>query len=87
MIGDDRQCLGRGPRQTPRFLARSAQEMGEIGSRLEVPAAAALDQLDAVALVMGGEPAERDLDLALSDMFGNLVDRQRLRRGEQGRFD
>ena len=87
VIGDDRQRLGRGARQPPRFLARAAQEMREVGRGLEMPTAAALDQLDPAALVMRGELAERDLDLALADMLGQFFDRQRLRRGEQGGFD
>ena len=42
--------------------------MGEVGRRLEMPSAAALDELDAVAFVFGGKLAKRDLDLAFADM-------------------
>jgi hypothetical protein len=46
VIGDDRQRLGRRARQPPRLLAGAAQDMGEVGRGLEMPAPAALDQLD-----------------------------------------
>ena len=55
MIGDDRQRLGRRARQAPRLLARSAKQMREVGRGLEMPAPAALDELDPAALVMRGE--------------------------------
>src|SRR5689334_5600111 len=61
--------------------------MGEIGRGLEVPAPAALNQFNAAALVIRRELAERDLDLPVADMLRDFVDRQRLRRGEQGGFD
>ena len=48
--------------------------MREIGRGLEMPAPAALDQLDPAALVMRGELAERDLDIALADMLGDFLD-------------
>ena len=64
VIGNDRQGLGRRARQPPRLLARSAKQMRKVGSCLEVPAAAALDELDAAAFVMGGELPQRDLDVA-----------------------
>ena len=52
VIGDDRQRLGRRARQPPRLLARPAEQMREIGRGLEMPAPAALDQLDPAAGIM-----------------------------------
>src|SRR5690242_4025325 len=61
--------------------------MRKIGRGLEVPAPATLDEFNAAPLVTCHELAERNLDLALADMLRDFVDRQRLRRGEQSRFD
>jgi hypothetical protein len=52
-----------------------------------MPAAAALDQLDPVPFVMGGELAERDLDRTIPDMLDNFIDSERRVGGENGRFD
>ena len=48
--------------------------MRQVGGGLEMPAAAALDQFDAAGFVIGGELAERDLDIAFADMLLELVD-------------
>src|SRR5689334_18061204 len=59
VIGNDRQRLGRGARQSPDILARAAQKMRKIRRGLEMPATAPLDELDAPALVMLGKLPER----------------------------
>src|SRR5690348_5505904 len=87
MISDDRQRLGRRARQAARLFARAAKQVGEVRRGLEMPAAAALDQLDPAALVTGGKLAERDLDRPLPDMLCDLFDAQRLGRGKEGCFD
>ena len=61
--------------------------MGEVRRGLEMPAPAALDQLDAMAFIVARELSQGDLHLALTDMLGNFLHRQRRRGGEQGRFD
>jgi hypothetical protein len=61
--------------------------MSQIGRSLEVPAPAALDKFDTAALIMLGELAKRDFDLALTDMLRQLVDGKRLRGCEQGCLD
>ena len=53
--------------------------MREIGRGLEMPATAALDEVDAAAFIVGDEITERKLNRALADMLGNFVDRQRRR--------
>src|SRR5207248_1096856 len=87
VIGDDRQRFRGRARQPPRLLARAAKQVCEIGRRLEVPAPAALDQLDPPAFIMRREVAERDLHVAVADMLDDFVDAERRRRGEQGGFD
>ena len=74
MIGDDRQSLGGRSRQPPRLLARAAKKVREIGRGLEMPSAAAFDELDPAPFVMRGQIAERDLDRAFADMLDDLVD-------------
>ncbi len=61
--------------------------MGKIGRGLEMPPPAALDEVDSAPLIMRRELAKRDFDVALTDMLGNFADAERLRRGEQRRFD
>src|SRR5438309_1419117 len=61
--------------------------MREIRGSLEMPAAAALDELDAAALVMLRQGEERLLDLLVADVLRNFPDRQRLWRGKQGGFN
>src|SRR6185503_2608170 len=61
--------------------------MREIGRRLEMPAAAALDEFDAAPFILGGKPSERDLDLAFADVLGDFLDRQGRGGREQSRFD
>jgi hypothetical protein len=87
VIGDDRQRFGGCSRQAARLLARAPKQMGEIGRRLEMPAATTLDELDPAALVSRGELTERDLDRAFAYMLGNFLETQRLRRGEESGFD
>ena len=85
VIGDDRQRLGRRARQPARLLAGPAQQMGKVGRGLEMPAPAALDQLDAAAL-RNARPssAERGGDVALADMLGDFLDGQRRRPRRTG---
>src|SRR5690349_15611845 len=87
MIGDDRERLGCRTRQAAHLFTGAAQQMGEIRRGLEMPASPAFDELDAAAFIVGGELAKRDLDLSFAHVLGDFVDRQRLRRGEEGGFD
>ena len=60
--------------------------MGEIGRGLEMPAAAALDELDPPARVDFGERSKRSFDVALAGVTLNFLDAQRIGRCEDGRF-
>src|SRR5690348_7980159 len=61
--------------------------MGQIRRSLEMPTPAALDQFDPAPLVLRRKLSQRDVDLALSDMLGDLLERERLGGGEQRGFD
>ena len=85
VIGDDRQRLGRRARQPARLLARAAQQMREVGRGLEMPAPAALDQLDAAARHNGSASWPSAISIiALADMLRDLVDGQRRRPTRTG---
>src|SRR4051794_6467173 len=84
VIGNDRERLRRRARQAPGLLARSPQKVREVWRGLEMPAPAALHELDAAPFVMLGELPKRDFDLAFADVLGQLLDAERLGRGEQG---
>ena len=68
-------------------LAGPAEDMGEVGRGLEMPAPAALDQLDAMAGVALGQRGQRRLDIAFADIGGDVLDAERRVGGEQRRFD
>ena len=64
VISDDRQRLHGRTRQAARLLALAAQQVGEIGGCLHVPALAAPDDRDAAPGVILGEAGERAAQLA-----------------------
>ena len=69
------------------FLALAPQDMSEVGGGLEMPAAAALDQLDAAAGIMAGKLGKRRGDVALADMERDVGGVSGSSAREQGRLD
>ena len=59
VIGDHRQCFDAGAAEFLHRFAAGAQEMAEIGRGLELPFAAAFDEVDAARFVTGGERPQR----------------------------
>src|SRR5688500_587130 len=60
--------------------------MREVGRGLEMPAPAALDQVDAATGIMLGQLRQRRGDVAVAGVVGNLLGAERNRGGEQRRF-
>ena len=74
--------------EAPRLLALAAQDVGHVRRRLEMPAPAAFDEVDAAACIILPEPCEGGGDIdAEADMLADVRDAERLGGGEQGRFD
>ena len=77
-----------GARQAARLIAVAAEQMGEIGGRLEVPALAALGRArDAASGIVLRQSAKRSAHVADPDMHRDRIGGQRLGRGEQHRLD
>ncbi len=87
VVGNDRQHLEPRTAQLARLIACPAQQVREIGRRLEMPAPAALDQLDALPGMARGNRAQRRDDIALADKRCNLCGGQRRFGSEHCRFD
>src|SRR5512139_3078245 len=87
MIGDDGQCLGRGPGQAPGIFTGSAKDVRKVGRRLKVPATAPLDQFDSVPGVAFGKTGKRGPDVAFPDVSRDVVKAERRFRGKYRCFD
>src|SRR5204862_2909390 len=84
VIGDDRQSLDRGAAETAALLALTPKDMGEIGGGLEMPASAALDQLDAAPGIMALKLGQCGLHLhSIADIERDIGGAHRLFGREQ----
>ena len=72
VIGDDRQRLDRGARQPPGLVALAPEDEGEVGRGLEMPAPAALDQLDPAPVIMAGKLGQRGGDVDLGPTWAAI---------------
>ena len=88
VIGDDGERLDRRARQPPRLVALPAQDVGEVGGGLEMPAPAALDEVDTATGIVLDEPGEAGGNVhSEPDMLGDVARGQGLGGGEQGGLD
>ena len=88
MIGDDRQRLDRGAAEPAALLPLAPKDVRQVRRGLEMPAPAALDQLDPAPGIMAFELGQRRRHVdAVADIERDIRGAQRLRRREQGRLD
>ena len=87
VIGDDRQRLDAGAAELARLALLAAQDVGEIGRRLEMPAPPALDQLDPPPLVQRRQPGERRPRVGDAGRLGQFARAHRAFRREQRGFE